>query len=112
MKNNLVDFESIRNKKLQDKIEEEEKKQKEEKQKKNEELFISTVTKSTLELTPDEMLAYQEVGVLCTFIVEDMYSMCITTFREQLYVLNHIGGKFEFLGKLEDVVSRGIFGGK
>ena len=50
MKNNLIDFESIRNKKLQDKIEEEEKKQKEEKQKKNEELFISTVTKSTLEL--------------------------------------------------------------
>jgi hypothetical protein len=29
-----------------------------------------------------------------------------------MYVLNNIGGKFEFLGKLEDIISKGVFGGK
>ena len=112
MKDNISDFEVMRNKKLEDKKKEEEKQKKLEKIEKDMELFKEIIGKNTLFLTPDELSVYQEVGVVCTFIVEDTYSMGIAVFRGQLYVINHIGGKFEFLGKLEDVISRGIFGGK
>ena len=56
------------------------------------------------------MHAYKEIGIVCTFSVKNTYSMCIAVFRNQMYVLNHIGGKFEFLGRLEDVIGKGIFG--
>ena len=112
MKDNVSDFEVIRNKKLEDKKKEEEKQKKLEKIEKDMELFKEVIGKNTIFLTPDEMSVYQEVGVVCTFIVEDTYSMAIAVFRGQLYVINHVGGKFEFLGKLEDIISRGIFGGK
>ena len=112
MKDNLIDFEALRNKKLREKEIEENKKKEQEKLTKNEELFKEITGKATLFLTPDEMLAYQEVGVLCTFTVEDKYSMAIAIFREQMYVINYVGGRFEFLGKLEDVISKGIFGGR
>lgn len=110
MKDNLIDFESKRNKKEEDvkrqKIIEERKQQEE----KNIELLKEITGKATLFLSLEEMEAYQEVGVLCTFEVKDTYSMCIVVFREHLYVLNHIGGKFEYIGKLEDVIGDGIFG--
>lgn len=108
MRDNLIDFEAIRNKK----VEEKKRIEKEEKRVKNTTLFKGVVEKKMMDLTFEEMLVYNEVGVVCTFIVEGMYSMCIATFRDQLYLLNNIGGKFEYLGKLEEVISKGVFGGK
>ena len=108
MRDNLIDFEAIRNKK----VEEKKRIEKEEKRVKNTTLFKEVVEKKMMDLTFEEMLVYNEVGVVCTFIVEGMYSMCIATFRDQLYLLNNIGGKFEYLGKLEEVISKGVFGGK
>ena len=112
MRDNLIDFEAIRNKKVEEKKRIEKEKEKEEKRVKNTTLFKEVVEKKMLDLTFEEMLMYNEVGVVCTFIVEGMYSMCIATFRDQLYLLNNIGGKFEYLGKLEEVISKGVFGGK
>lgn len=110
MKDNLIDFESVKNKKLKQQMEDEMKKFKEDELNKNTELFKEITGKNMLFLNDDELRAYQEVGVLCTFNLKDTYSMCIAVFREQMYVINYVGGKFEFIGKLEDVISKGIFG--
>ena len=110
MKDNLIDFESVRNKKIKQQMEVEMKKFKEDELSKNTELFKEITGKNMLFLSDEELKAYQEVGVLCTFNLKDTYSMCIAVFREQMYVINHVGGKFEFIGKLEDVISKGIFG--
>jgi hypothetical protein len=110
MKDNLIDFESVKNKKIKQQMEDEMKKFKEDELNKNTELFKEITGKNMLFLNDEELRAYQEVGVLCTFNLKDTYSMCIAVFREQMYVINHVGGKFEFIGKLEDVISKGIFG--
>lgn len=103
MRDNITDLNNF-------KREKEIKKEQEEELKKNEELFKEITGKNTIFLTLDEMYAYQEIGIVCTFSVKNTYSMCIAVFRNQMYVLNHIGGKFEFLGRLEDVIGKGIFG--
>lgn len=110
MKDNLIDFESVRNKKIKQQMEDEMKKFKEDELNKNTELFKEITGKNMLFLSDEELRAYEEVGVVCTFNLKDTYSMCIAVFREQMYVINHVGGKFEFIGKLEDVISKGIFG--
>lgn len=112
MRDNLIDFEIMRNKKIEEKHRKEKEKEREEKRMKNTELFKEVVEKKMIDLTFDEMMIYNEVGVVCSFIVEGMYSMCIATFRDQMYVINNIGGKFEYIGKLEDIISKGVFGGK
>ena len=112
MRDNLIDFEIMRNKKIEENYRKEKEKEREEKRMKNTELFREVVEKKMIDLTFDEMMIYNEVGVVCSFIVEGMYSMCIATFRDQMYVINNIGGKFEYIGKLEDVISKGVFGGK
>lgn len=101
--NNVVDLNQFKYKK-------EVEKQNAEKLEKDMELFKEITGKAILFLTLEEMEAYREIGVLCTFSVKDTYSMAIAVFRNQMYVINHIGGKFEFIGKLEDVISKGIFG--
>lgn len=103
MRDNITDLNNF-------KREKEIKKEQEEELKKNEELFKEITGKNTLFLTLEEMHAYREIGIVCTFLVKNTYSMCIAVFRNQMYVLNHIGGKFEFLGRLEDVIGKGIFG--
>ena len=110
MNDNLIDFEAKRDKKLKERLEEEMLKSKEEELNKNTELFKEITGKNMLFLSIEEMDAYNEVGVICRFDVKDTYSMCIAVFRDQLYVLNYIGGKFEYIGKLEDVIGDGIFG--
>lgn len=110
MKDNLINFEELKKKKEEELKQKEIEKQNRERVEKNTELFKEITGKATLFLTLEEMYAYQEIGVLCTFSLKDTYSMAIAAFRGQLYVINHIGGKFEFIGKLEDVISKGIFG--
>ena len=110
MKDNLINFEAKRDEKLKDQLADEMRKFKEEELNKNTELFKEITGKNMLFLTPEEINAYNEIGVVCSFVVKDTYSICIVLFRDQLYVLNHIGGKFEYIGKLEDVIGDGIFG--
>ena len=110
MKDNLIDFESVRNKKIKQQMEDEMKKFKEDELNKNTELFKEITGKNMAFLSDEELRAYGEIGVLCSFNLKDTYSMCIAVFREQMYVINHVGGKFEFIGKFEDVISKGIFG--
>ena len=110
MKDNLIDFEAARDKRLKQQLEDEMKKFKEDELNKNTELFKEITGKNMVFLSEEELRAYQEVGVLCTFNLKDTYSMCIAVFRDQMYVINHVGGKFEYIGKLEDVISKGIFG--
>lgn len=110
MKDNLIDFEAARDKKIKQQMEDEMKKFKEDGLNKNTELFKEITGKNMVFLSEEELKAYQEVGVLCTFNLKDTYSMCIAVFRDQMYVINHVGGKFEYIGKLEDVISKGIFG--
>lgn len=110
MRDNLIDFEAMKDKKKKEMELKEIEKQNAEKLEKDMELFKEITGKNTLFLTLEEMHAYREVGILCTFPIKDTYSMAIAVFRNQMYVINHIGGKFEFIGKLEDVISKGIFG--
>lgn len=112
MRDNLIDFETLRNKKIEEKNRTEKEKKIEEKRMRDMEIFKKLVENEIKDLSFNEMILYNEIGVVCSFVVEGMYSMCIATFRNQMYVLNHIGGKFEFLGKLEDIISKGVFGGK
>jgi hypothetical protein len=110
MKDNVFDFEKFKNKKIKEQFEEEMKKFKEEEESKNIEMLKEVTGKSMLFLSPEELDVFNEVGVVCRFNVKDTYSMCIVLFRDNLYILNHIGGKFEYIGKLEDVIADGIFG--
>lgn len=110
MKDNLINFEELRQKKEEELKLKEIEKQNQAKLEEDMNLLKEITGKATLFLTVEEMYAYQEIGVMCTFTLKDMYSIAIVVFRGHMYVLNHIGGKFEFLGKLEDVMSKGIFG--
>ena len=110
MKDNIINFEELKKKKEDELKQQEIDKQNKERKEQNTELFKEITGKATLFLTLEEMHAYNEIGVLCTFSLKGMYSMAIAAFRGQLYVINHIGGKFEYIGTLEDVVSKGIFG--
>lgn len=103
MKDNLTDLNKFKHNK--------ELKLKQEKElEKNTELFKEITGKNMLFLSIEEMNAYQEIGVVCRFSIKDTYSLAIAIFRGQMYVINHIGGKFEYLGTLEEVMERGIFG--
>jgi len=103
MKDNLIDLSKYR----EDKIKENEES---EKHKKDMETFINVISKTTMEMNDEEMKIYKEIGMMCALEIKNTYSMAIVVFREQLYVINHIGGKFEFIGKLEDIIGKGIFG--
>lgn len=110
MKDNILNFEELKKKKDEKIKQEEIEKQNRETIEKNTELFKEITGKAMLFLSLEEIYAYQEIGLICTFSLKDTYSMAIATFRGQYYVINHIGGKFEYIGKLEDVIGKGIFG--
>ena len=90
-------------------------KQKEEEKKKEEakieELFKQIITKPFKDLTEEEKVYYNEVGLLCQFNLKNTYSMALAVFRKQVYIVNYVGNEtFEYLGKFEDIISKGLFG--
>ena len=74
MRDNLIDFETLRNKKIEEKNRTEKEKKIEEKRMRDMEIFKKLVENEINDLSFNEMILYNEIGVVCSFVVEGMYS--------------------------------------
>ena len=87
-------------------------KYKEEKNKKSEEeynleLLMNVLPKKQEDLSDGEKFVYAQIKLVMPFQVKETYTMGVIEFRGKLYLINATPfGTFEYLGKMEDVVSK------
>jgi hypothetical protein len=96
MKDNITDFNKFK-----------EDKQKRERDKYNLEILMNVLAKNEKALSDDEKFVYAQIKLVSSFIIKEKYTMGIIEFRDVLYLINATPyGTFEYLGKLDDVISK------
>jgi hypothetical protein len=96
MKDNITDFNKFK-----------EDKQKRERDKYNLEVLMNVLAKNEKALSDDEKFVYAQIKLVSSFIIKEKYTMGIIEFRDVLYLINATPyGTFEYLGKLDDVISK------
>lgn len=96
MKDNITDFNKFK-----------EDKQKREQDKYNLEVLMNVLAKNEKALSDDEKFVYAQIKLVSSFIIKEKYTMGIIEFRDVLYLINATPyGTFEYLGKLDDVISK------
>ena len=96
MRDNITDFNKFK-----------EDKQKRERDKYNLELLMNVLAKNEKDLSDGEKFVYAQIKLVSSFIIKEKYTMGIIEFRDVLYLINATPyGTFEYLGKLDDVISK------
>lgn len=96
MKDNITDFNKFK-----------EDKHKREQDKYNLELLMNVLAKNEKALSDGEKIVYAQIKLVSSFIIKEKYTMGIIEFRDVLYLINATPyGTFEYLGKLDDVISK------
>lgn len=96
MKDNITDFNKFK----------EDKKRREE-DKYNLDLLTNVLVKNEKDLSDGEKFVYAQIKLISSFIIKEKYTMGIIEFRGVLYLINATPyGTFEYLGKLDDVITK------
>lgn len=96
MKDNITDFNKFK-----------EDKKRREKDKYNLDLLMNVLAKNEKDLSDGEKFIYAQIKLVSSFIIKEKYTMGIIEFRDVLYLINATPyGTFEYLGKLDDVISK------
>lgn len=96
MRDNITDFNKFK----------EDKKRREE-DKYNLDLLMNVLAKNEKDLSGGEKFVYAQIKLVSSFIIKEKYTMGIIEFRDVLYLINATPyGTFEYLGKLDDVISK------
>jgi hypothetical protein len=96
MKDNITDFNKFK----------EDKKRREE-DKYNLDLLMNVLVKNEKDLSDGEKFVYAQIKLVSSFIIKEKYTMGIIEFRGVLYLINATPyGTFEYLGKLDDVITK------
>jgi hypothetical protein len=96
MKDNITDFNKFK----------EDKKRREE-DKYNLDLLMNVLVKNEKDMSDGEKFIYAQIKLVSSFIIKEKYTMGIIEFRGVLYLINATPyGTFEYLGKLDDVISK------
>ena len=96
MKDNITDFNKFK----------EDKKRREE-DKINLDLLMNVLAKNEKNMNDEEKFIYAQIKLISSFIIKEKYTMGIIEFRNVLYLINATPyGTFEYLGKLDDVISK------
>lgn len=101
----VIDINDYKAKKEMEKIKEERKKEKN----LNNDILAEIVSKQVKELSNEELDAYSEIRVIFSFKFRETHSVFVVEFRGQIYLLNFLGGTFEYLGTLEEILERSIY---
>jgi hypothetical protein len=96
MRDNITDFNKFK----------EDKKRREE-DKYNLDLLMNVLVKNEKDMSDGEKFIYAQIKLVSSFIIKEKYTMGIIEFRGVLYLINATPyGTFEYLGKLDDVISK------
>ena len=96
MKDNVTDFNKFK-----------EDKKRREVDKYNLDLLMNVLAKNEKNMSDGEKFAYAQIKLVSSFIIKEKYTMGIIEFRDVLYLINATPyGTFEYLGKLDDVISK------
>ena len=96
MRDNITDFNKFK-----------EDKKRREKDKYNLDLLMNVLAKNEKDLSDGEKFIYAQIKLVSSFIIKEKYTMGIIEFRDVLYLINATPyGTFEYLGKLDDVISK------
>lgn len=96
MKDNITDFNKFK----------EDKKRREEDEY-NLGLLKNVLAKNEEDLSDGEKFVYAQIKLVTPFVVKEKYTMGIIEFRNVLYLINATPyGTFEYLGKIDDVISK------
>lgn len=101
----VFDINDYRAKKEIEKIKEEKKKE----MNSNDMLLKELVSKKVKELSDSELEIYSKIQVIFSFKFRDIHSVFVVEFRGQIYLLNFLGDRYEYLGSLEEVLERSLY---
>ena len=96
MKDNITDFNKFKEDKKRREID-----------KYNLDLLMNVLAKNEKNMSDGEKFVYTQIKLVASFIIKEKYTMGIIEFRDVLYLINATPyGTFEYLGKLDDVISK------